>query len=103
MAFIVIGGGGGSKSKQVIWGDDTTFEFLNNYYRIHIYIESSHRHPLIQIVCSLVSAVDPNKCFSTEPNYKLKLFKTTHIKKPITIKQRGLYNWHQVIASTRME
>jgi hypothetical protein len=40
---------------------------------------------------------------STEPNYKLKLFKTTHIKKPITIKQRGLYNWHQVIASTRME
>jgi hypothetical protein len=23
---------------------------------------------------------------STEPNYKLKLFKTTHIKKPITIK-----------------
>jgi len=54
------------KSKQVLWGDDTSFEILNNYYQIHISIESSHWHPLIQIVYSayLVPAA-PNKCFST--------------------------------------
>lgn len=64
----------GEQNKTDPMGEDLSFEFLNDDYRIHISIECFHSHLLIQIACSayLVPA-SPNNWFSTKPNLQIKI------------------------------